>query len=83
MKEIIIKNKNDIINENEFLTKKGILNLERNFGGLDNPSSKIKEIFKKEFGHKNEIDKDFEINFYILDAMKKISNFFIINHYFF
>lgn len=83
MKEIIIKNKNDIINENEFLTKKGILNLERNFGGLDNPSSKIKEIFKKEFGYKNEIDKDFEINFYILDAMKKINNFFIINHYFF
>ena len=44
----------------KILTEIGILCLDRNFGGLENSSNKIKEIFKEEYGHK--FDENVEIN---------------------
>ena len=61
--------KNNIINENKVLTEVGNLSLDRNFGGLEDSSSKIKEIFKSEFGHK--YDDDINYKFSVLDAIKK------------
>ena len=56
-------------NEKRLLTEIGILSLNRNFGGLEDSSSKIKEIFKQEYGHKFEEDVDLDKNF--SDAIKK------------
>ena len=48
----LIEKKNKLAqNEKKILTEIAILCLNRNFGGLENSSSKIKEIFKKEYGH--------------------------------
>ena len=46
-----------------------LLCLNRNFGGLEDSSSKIREIFKKVFGHK--YDEEVERNFSIFDAIKR------------
>ena len=71
MRELIEKRKELIKNEKRILTETAILCLNRNFGGLEDSSSKIKEIFKKEYGHKYEEDVDLEGNFSVLDAIKK------------
>ena len=70
MKELIDR-KDNIINENRVLTEVGNISLDRNFGGLENSSSKIKEIFKKEFGHKYEKDLNSSKHFSVLEAIKK------------
>ncbi len=56
-------------NEKRVLTEVGLLSLNRNFGGLEDSCSKIKEIFKKEYGHK--YDEEVKGNFSVLDAIKK------------
>ena len=68
MKELN-ERKNNINNENKVLTEIGNLSLDRNFGGLEDSSSKIKEIFKNEFGHK--YVEDLNYKFSVLDAIKK------------
>ena len=71
MKELI-ERKNNIKNEYQILIEIGNLSLDRNFGGLENSSSKIKEIFKKEFGHKYEVDINSQKKFSFLKEIKKI-----------
>ena len=71
MRELIARRKELIKNERRVLTEVGILCLNRNFGGLENSSSKIKEIFKKEYGHKYDEEVDLDGNFSVLDAIKK------------
>ena len=68
MKELSDR-KNNIINENRVLTEVGNLSLDRNFGGLEESSSKIKEFFEKEFGIR--YDKDINYKFSVLEAIKK------------
>ena len=70
MKELI-ERKNDIINENKILTLVGNISLDRNFGGLEDSSKKIKEIFKNELGYKYDTDIGLESKFSILEAIKK------------
>ena len=66
----LIQRRNDLNkNEKKTLTEVGILCLNRNFGGLEGSSLKIISIFKKEYGHK--YDEEVEINFSVLDAIKK------------
>ena len=60
MRELIEQKNNLAKNEKKILTEIGILCLDRNFGGLENSSNKIKEIFKEEYGHK--FDENVEIN---------------------
>ena len=71
MRELMAKRKELIKNERRILTEVGILCLNRNFGGLENSSSKIKEIFKNEYGHKYDEEVDLEGSFSVLDAIKK------------
>jgi len=68
MKELN-ERKDNINNENKVLTEVGNLSLDRNFGGLEESSTKIKEIFKSEFGHK--FVEDLNYKFSVLDAIKK------------
>ena len=68
MKELN-ERKDNINNENKALTQVGNLSLDRNFGGLEESSTKIKEIFKSEFGHK--YVEDLNYKFSVLDAIKK------------
>ena len=71
MRELIEKRNEINKNERRLLTEIGLLCLNRNFGGLEDSSSKIKKIFKNEYGHKYEKDVDLEGNFSVLDAIKK------------
>ena len=61
-----------VYNEKKILTEIAIISLNRNFGGLEDSSSKIIEIFKNEYGHKFEEDIDSNKNFSVLEAIKKI-----------
>ena len=71
MRELIGK-RNDLANNSKkILTETAILCLNRNFGGLENSSIKIKEIFKKEYGHKYDEEVEINGNFSVLDAIKK------------
>ena len=69
MRELIERRDEIDKNERRVLTEVGLLCLNRNFGGLEGSSSKIIEIFKKEYGHK--FDEEVEGNFSVLDAIKK------------
>ena len=69
MRELMVRKDELEKNENKVLSEVGILCLNRNFGGLEDSSSKIIEIFKKEYGHK--YDEDIDENFSVLDAIKK------------
>ena len=69
MKELI-QRKNNLKDDNRTLTEVGNMSLDRNFGGLESSSSKIKEIFKKEFGHNYEEDLNISKNFSVLDAIR-------------
>ena len=68
----LIKRKNELPqNEKKILTEIGILCLDRNFGGLENSSNKIKEIFKNEYGHKYDENIEINKNFSVLEAIQK------------
>ena len=69
MRELIERRDELDKKERRILTEVGILCLNRNFGGLEDSSSRIIEIFKKEYGHK--FDEEVEVNFSVLDAIKK------------
>ena len=74
MRELIkkksnFKNKFEI-HENKILTRIGIICLERNFGGLEDSTQKIKEIFRNEFGYKFNQEYDIEKKTPILDIIK-------------
>ena len=69
MKDIVFKKNEVKKNERKILFEIGILNLERNFGGLENSSDDIKNIFKKEYGYK--YDENINNNYNILDSIKK------------
>ena len=69
MRELIEKRDELDKNEKRTLSEVGILSLNRNFGGLEDSSSKIIEIFKREYGHK--FDEEIYMNFSVLDAIKK------------
>ena len=71
MRELISKRNDLPINEKKILTETAILCLNRNFGGLENSSNKIKEIFKKEYGYKYDEEVDVNGSFSVLDAIKK------------
>ena len=71
MRELIDR-KNDLTNnESKVLTEVGILSLNRNFGGLEESSKKINEIFKNLYGHRYDESVDFTKGFSILNAIKK------------
>ena len=69
MRELIQRRDELDKNENRILTEVGLLCLNRNFGGLEDSSTKIKEIFKNEYKHK--YDEEAEGDFSVLDAIKK------------
>ena len=69
MKMIIIRKKELIKNEKKILNEIGNLSLERNFGGLDNSTNIIKDIFNKEYG--NISSEILENNFNILKIIKE------------
>ena len=58
-------------NENKTLTEVGILSLEINFGGLEDSTKKIKEIFKDEFKHKFDENIRLEDEMNLLEIIKK------------
>ena len=74
----LIKEKRENIdfekNEKEILTTIGIKCLEINFGGLEYSTKKIKELFKKEYGHKFYINYNIEQNFPLVDIIKSNLN---------
>ena len=71
MRELIMKTEELNKNENKTLTEIGLLSLSRNFGGLENSSTKIKEIFKNLY--KDKYDETVEISkgFSVSDSIKK------------
>jgi len=71
MRELIQRRKELPKNENKILTEVGLLSLNRNFGGLENSDTKIKEIFKQQYKHKFDENANLESNFSVLDAIKK------------
>ena len=64
-------------NEKKVLTEIGIRCLEINFGGLEDSTQIIKELFKKEYGHKYYNNNIFEKNSSIVEIIK--SNIFDLN----
>ena len=74
MRELIMK-KDELNkienNENKILTEIGLLSLCRNFGGLENSTSKIKEIFKKLYADKFDESVDISKGFSVFDSIKK------------
>ena len=72
MRELISKKEELNKNENKTLTEVGLLSLCRNFGGLENSTTKIIEIFKDLY--KDKFDETVEISkgFSVLDAIKKM-----------
>ena len=74
MRELISKKEELNKNENKTLTEVGLLSLCRNFGGLENSTTKIIEIFKDLY--KDKFDETVEISkgFSVLDAIKKNVN---------
>ena len=57
-------------NEKKVLTEVGIKSLEINFGGLEYSTKKIKELFKKEYGHKFYINYDINKSIDIVEIIK-------------
>ena len=77
----LIENKNILTNENSdlILTKIGIKNIERNFGGLPEAMDKIKNIFRNEFSEfiLNEII-NYNSGKYIEENIKRINNRYLM-----
>ena len=71
MRELIMKTEELNKNENKALTEIGLLSLSRNFGGLENSSTKIKEIFKKLFRDKYDETVEISKGFSVSDSIKK------------
>ena len=71
IRELKERKREVIINESKVLTEIGILSLNRNFGGLENSSTKINEIFKELFAYKYDQTIDFTTGFSVLNAVKK------------
>ena len=69
MKMLIIRKKELIKNEKKILNEIGNLSLERNFGGLENSTNSIKNIFNKEYGNKS--NENIESSFNILKIIKE------------
>ena len=71
--EELIEKKNELIKQKtKILIEVGIFSLNRNFGGLENSSTKINEIFKKEYAYKyGEQSFDIKFNFSVLDYIRK------------
>ena len=57
-------------NEKKILTEVGIKCLEINFGGLEYSTQKIKDLFKKEYGHKFYLNYDINKNINIIEIIK-------------
>ena len=71
MRELMERKEEINNNESKVLTEVGILSLNRNFGGLENSSLKINEIFKELYGHKYDETIDFSKGFSVLNAIRK------------
>ena len=71
MRELIARRNEIKHNEKTILTEVGILSLERNFGGLENSTKKVKEIFKNEFKHKFDESVKIDRKIDIFDIIKK------------
>ena len=71
MRELIARRNNIKHNERTILTEVGILSLERNFGGLEDSTKKVKEIFKDEFKHKFDESVKIDRKIDIFDIIKK------------
>ena len=73
IRELIERKRKDEIsnNESKVLTEVGIISLNRNFGGLEESTKKINEIFKKLYGHKYDDSIDFNKGFSVLSVIKK------------
>ena len=71
MKELMEKENELAMNERTILTEIALSSLDRNFGGLENSNSKIKELFKKEYGYKYDQNVDLEKSSSVLDMIKK------------
>ena len=68
----LMDRKNEIVNnESKVLTEIAVLTLNRNFGGLEDSSSKINVIFKELYGHRYDVNVDFTKGFSVLNAIKK------------
>ena len=67
----------------KILTRIGITCLERNFGGLENSSKKIIEIFKDEYGLRYHNENFYENNLSVLDIIKinKVIFSYLFNRY--
>ena len=71
MRELIARRNEIKHNEKTILTEVGILSLERNFGGLEDSTKKVKEIFKDEFKHKFDESIKIDRKIDIFDIIKK------------
>ena len=71
MKELIIRRNEVNQNEKNVLTEVGIYSLERNFGGLEESTRKVKEIFKTEFKHKFDENVKIDRKIDVLDMIEK------------
>jgi hypothetical protein len=71
MRELMAKKEELNKNENKILTEVGLLSLCRNFGGLENSNSKIKEIFKEVYADKYDENAEVSHSFSVLDSIKK------------
>ena len=71
MRELMEKKDQLLENESKTLTEVGIISLNRNFGGLEKSISIIKDIFKKIYGYKYDINADLLENISVLDIIKK------------
>ena len=71
MRELISKKEELNKNESKILTEVGLLSLSRNFGGLENSTTKIIEIFKKLYADKFDQTVEISEGFSVLDAIKK------------
>jgi len=71
MRELINKKEELNKNENKTLTETGLLSLSRNFGGLENSNSIVRDIFKKLYADKFDETVEISKGFSVLDAIKK------------
>jgi hypothetical protein len=77
----LIEHKNKLTNENSniILTKIGIKNIERNFGGLPEVMNKIKHIFRNEFSEfKLNEDINYNSEKYIEENIKRINSRYLM-----
>ena len=71
MKELLDRKNELSKNEKKILSETAILSLDRNFGGLEYSSKKMKEIFKKLYWYNFDENVDIYNRFSLLDIIKK------------